>query len=167
MPLERLQPSVTVAWASPLSGTVLWPVLSNPLLQAGFSTELQAVRIIDGGPVRLGSRFEGDQVRGERIWTTISTVTAFEVEQEFAWTVASQEDGVTPVTTWTISIVPTGARTRLQQAVVLHGGPSPLTSYVTEHPELMFDVVGDLLALLAGNMLRSLRGLEELAAASQ
>ena len=162
--LRQLQPSVSVAFWCDLAPSTLWPVVCDPLTQPAFSSELQAVRLLGDGPIGLGSRFEGDQRRGERAWTTTSTVTTFEVERAFGWTVPSQDDGVTPVTTWTISLSPVDGGTRLSQSVLLHGGPSPLTTQVTDHPETVFDLVDERLRLLAGNMSKSLRGLAELAA---
>ena len=163
MLLSELQPSISVAFHSNLDATALWGVVSDPLTQPRFSSELQTVRLIGDGPIALGSQFEGDQRRGEREWTTVATVTTFDVERVFAWTVPSQDDGVTPVSTWTISLLPDGRGTRIGESVVLHGGPSPMTTHVTDHPETMFDVINERLLLLASNMLRSLRGMEQLA----
>jgi hypothetical protein len=166
MVLNELQPSISVAFHSDLAAPELWKIVSDPLVQPQFSSELQAVRLLDGGPVQLGSRFEGDQRRGEREWTTVSTVTTFEVERAFAWTVPSQDDGVTPVALWSIALMPVGAGTRMGQSVVLLGGPSPMTTRVTEHPESMFEVIDERLLLLASNMMQSLRGIEQLAASA-
>jgi hypothetical protein len=161
--LSELQPSIKVAYNSEVAVSKLWKVVADPLVQPQFSSELQAVRLLGDGPVQLGSRFEGDQRRGEREWTTISTVTTFEVERVFAWTVPSQEDGVTPVSTWSVALTPVGEGSRLEQSVVLLGGPSPMTTRVTDQPETMFEVINERLLLLASNMMRSLRGLEQLA----
>lgn len=163
MLLSQLQPSVSVAFWSDVATSKLWNVVSDPRSQPAFSNELQAVRLLDDGPIGLGSRFEGDQRRGEREWTTVATVSAFEPERVFAWTVPSQGEAAAPVSTWTISLTPVDGGTRLAQSVVLHGGPSPMTTQVTEHPETLFDVVDERLRLLAGNMMKSLRGLESLA----
>jgi hypothetical protein len=164
MLLSELQPSISVAFHSDLVASDLWKVVCDPLVQPQFSSELQAVRLLDDGPIQLGSRFEGDQRRGDREWTTISTVTIFEVERAFAWTVPSQDDGVTPVSMWAIALQPVGEGTRIGQSVVLLGGPSPMTTRVTEHPETMFEVINERLLLLASNMMQSLRGIERLAA---
>jgi Polyketide cyclase / dehydrase and lipid transport len=165
--LSELQPSISVAFHSDLAASKLWKVVADPLVQPQFSRELQAVRLIGDGPVQLGSRFEGDQRRGDREWTTISTVTTFEVDSAFAWTVPSQDDGVTPVSMWSIALMPVGEGTRIGQSVVLLGGPSPMTTRVTDHPETMFEVINERLLLLAGNMLQSLRGIEQLARSQQ
>jgi hypothetical protein len=163
--LRELQPSISVAFHSDLAASALWKVVSDPLVQPQFSSELQAVRLLDD-PVQLGSRFEGDQRRGDREWTTISTVTTYEVERAFAWTVPSQDDGVTPVSLWSIALMPVGGGTRFGQSVVLLGGPSPMTTRVTEHPESMFEVINERLLVLASNMMQSLRGMEQLAASA-
>ena len=163
MLLSEQQPSVKVAFNSDLAASRLWKVVADPLAQPQFSSELQAVRLLGDGPIQLGSRFEGDQRRGEREWTTISTVTTFVVERAFAWTVPSQEDGVTPVSTWSIALLPVGEGTRIEQSVVLLGGPSPMTAQVTDQPETMFEVINERLLSLASNMMKSLRGLEHLA----
>jgi hypothetical protein len=163
--LRELQPSISVAFHSDLAASALWKVVSDPLVQPQFSSELQAVRLLDD-PVQLGSRFEGDQRRGDREWTTISTVTTYEVERAFAWTVPSQDDDVTPVSLWSIALMPVDGGTRLGQSVVLLGGPSPMTTRVTEHPESMFEVINERLLVLASNMMQSLRGIEQLAASA-
>jgi hypothetical protein len=165
--LSELQPSIRVGFHSDLATPTLWKVVSDPLSQPQFSSELQAVRLLGDGSIGLGSRFEGDQRRGERKWTTIATVTTFDVERAFAWTVPSQDDGVSPVSTWMIDLVPDGGGTRIAQSVVLHGGPSPMTTQVNDHPETLFEVVNERLLLLAGNMMKSLRGLEGLAASAR
>ena len=166
MLLSELQPSISVAYHSDRAASDLWKVVCDPLVQPQFSSELQAVRLLDDGPLQLGSRFEGDQRRGDREWTTISTVTTFDVERAFAWTVPSQEDGVTPVSMWSIALQPVGDGTRIGQSVVLLGGPSHMSTRVTEHPGAMFEVINERLLLLASSMMQSLRGIEQLAASA-
>jgi hypothetical protein len=96
----------------------------------------------------------------------MSTVTMFEVERVIAWTVPSQDDGVTPVSMWSIALQPVGEGTRIGQSVVLLGGPSPMITRVTEHPGAMFEVINERLLLFASNMMQSLRGIEQLAASA-
>jgi hypothetical protein len=65
---------------------------------------------------------------------------------------------------WSTALMPVGEGTRIGQTVVLLGGPSPMTTRVTEHPETMFEVINERLLLLASKMMQSLRGIEALAA---
>jgi hypothetical protein len=164
--LSEPQPSISVAFHSDLAASDLWKVVSDPLAQPPFSSEPRAVGLLDDGPLQLGWRFEGDQRRSDREWTTMSTVTMFEVERVIAWTVPSQDDGVTPVSMWSIALQPVGEGTRIGQSVVLLGGPSPMITRVTEHPGAMFEVINERLLLFASNMMQSLRGIEQLAASA-
>ena len=94
MDLVRLQPNTFTSITAAISIDAVWEVASDPTLLANFSTELQAVRILGSGAIDLGAQFEGDQLRGERRWTTISTVTGFQPEAFFEWTVGDLDHPV-------------------------------------------------------------------------
>ena len=163
MDLARLQPNAFTSVMTDAPARDLWRVVSNPLLLAEFSTELQEVRMLTEGSVRLGSVFEGDQLRGERRWTTTSTVTAFEVDRVFEWTVGDPD---APVSQWMFLVDEHDAGTTLTQRVTLLGGPSPMSDLIDENPERAEAIVQERLVTLRERMAVTLEGLIGLAGAS-
>lgn len=160
MDLTRLQPSTYVTQTCELSPDELWPVLSRPDLLPTLSSELQAIRVVGDGPVDLGTTFEGDQQRGERRWTTLSTVTTFDPPSVFAWTVGNLDH---PVSRWTFVVDAHDAGTTVAQKVELLGGPSPLSEYLIAHPEEADSIVEGRLATLRERMAVTVAGLIDLA----
>lgn len=138
----------------------VWQVAANPLLLPRFSPELQAIRLLGGDHVQLGSQFEGDQLRGERTWTTTSTVTKFEEGRVFEWTVGDLE---APVSRWSFLLDAHPGGCTLTQKVVLLGGPSPLTTFIQENPPEAEDVIRERLDLLRERMAATIHGLLQLA----
>jgi hypothetical protein len=111
-------------------------------------------------PVALGARLEGDQLRGERRWTTTSTITGFERLQYFEWTVGSDS---APVSRWSFLIDSNSDITSLAHKVVLCGGPSPLSELIAENPNDAEDVVQERLVALRERMALTVAGLIHLA----
>ena len=163
MDLASLQPSTFASRVTDLPVTAVWAVASDPLLLPALSTELQAVRVLGRGPVVLGSRFEGDQLRGERRWTTTSTVTALEAPARFEWTVGDLER---PVSRWSFHVDHEAGATTLSHKVVLCGGPSPLTEFVGQHPESAEEVIQERLQTLRDRMVVTIDGLLAIARTS-
>ena len=163
MDLVRLQPNTFTSKVTTQSIDAVWAAASDPLLLPPLSSELQEVRLLGDGPAELGSRFHGDQLRDERRWTTTSTVTAFEPFTIFEWTVG---DLACPVSTWAFLLDEHPLGTTLTQRVVLRGGPSPLTEFVSRHPESAEEVVLERLATLRERMAVTVNGLLEFAAMS-
>jgi Polyketide cyclase / dehydrase and lipid transport len=162
--LSRLQPSAFASATANISIESVWTVASDPLLLPGFSSELQAVRLLDTDPLGLGSRFEGDQLRGERQWTTTSTITEFVPHLCFGWSVG---DVSNPVSRWTFLLDENVVGTTLCQKVVLCGGPSPLSDSVTNGPREAEAVVQDRLIVLRERMAVTVAGLIDLAMQSE
>ncbi len=160
MDLVRLQPSTFVSQLTDLTPASLWPVVSDPLLLSELSSELQEVRIVRGGPVSLGTEFDGDQLRGERRWTTRSTVTQYEENSLFEWTVG---DLHRPVSRWSFLIDSAQGVTTLTHKVVLCGGPSPLSTYIDENPHDAENVINQRLDDLRSRMATTIAGLLALA----
>jgi hypothetical protein len=158
--LASLQPNTFVSRTTGLEVDAVWAVASDPLLLPALSTELQAVRMLGSGPVALGTSFEGDQRRGERRWTTTSTVTAFERPRVFEWTVG---DLARPVSRWSFLIDRAADRTTLVHKVVLCGGPSPLTDQVAREPEAAEELIQERLRTLRERMAVTIDGLLALA----
>jgi hypothetical protein len=158
--LARLRPNTFASVTTALSREALWEVVSNPLLLPELSSELQSVRLISSEPLALGSRFEGDQLRGERRWTTVSTITGFEPFQFFEWTVG---DLAIPVSTWSFLLDANTAGTTVTHTVTLCGGPSPLTDFIALHPLDAERLVQERLDSLRERMAATVAGLVELA----
>ena len=159
MDLVRLQPNTFSSRTTAAPIDAIWSVASNPLLLPLFSTELQEVRMVSNEPVALGAQFEGDQLRGDRRWTTTSTVTGFEHLRYFEWTVGSLS---APVSRWSFLLDSHAGLTTLTHRVVLCGGPSPLSEFVAEHPDEAEDVVQERLITLRERMSVTVAGLIEL-----
>ena len=164
MDLVRLQPNTFTSITAAISIDAVWEVASDPTLLANFSTELQAVRILGSGVIDLGAQFEGDQLRGDRRWTTISTVTGFQPEVFFEWTVGDLDR---PVSKWRFLLDTHALGTTLTHQVVLCGGPSPLTDFITENPDQADAIIHERLDVLRGRMAETVAGLMALAEEGQ
>ena len=164
MDLARLQPSTFASFTAAIPVGAVWEVASNPTFLANFSTELQAIRVLGSGDVELGTQFEGDQLRGDRRWTTISTVTGFQPEVFFEWTVGDLDH---PVSKWRFLLDTHALGTTLTHQVVLCGGPSPLTDFITENPDRADATVHERLDTLRGRMAETVSGLMALAGERQ
>ncbi|MEI6700673.1 MAG: SRPBCC family protein [Actinomycetota bacterium] len=160
MDLKMLKPSTFASVTTDAPLERVWQVAANPLLLPRFSPELQAIRLLGGDHVQLGSQFEGDQLRGERTWTTTSTVTKFEEGRVFEWTVGDLE---APVSRWSFLLDAHPGGCTLTQKVVLLGGPSPLTTFIQENPPEAEDVIRERLDLLRERMAATIHGLLQLA----
>jgi len=158
MDLARLQPSSFTALDALVDADLLWAVVADPTAHPAVSPELQAVRL--NGPVGLGSTFEGDQQRGERSWTTVSTITAFEPGHLFEWTVG---DLANPVSVWRIVMSNQGDHVTIAEKVTLCGGPSPLSAFIADRPDEAIAIVSGRLQTLTERMNQTLAGLVELA----
>jgi hypothetical protein len=158
--LVRLAPNTFVSRTSEFAPAILWDLISNPLILPNFSSELQHVRLLGSGTVNVGSRFEGDQIRGERHWTTTSTVTQCVAPEIFEWTVGDVD---CPVSRWSFLLDSCRDVTTLTHRVQLCGGPSPLSTYIEEHPDEASDVIQQRLDDLRERMSTTVKGLLALA----
>jgi hypothetical protein len=158
--LQRLLPNAFTSVTTHIPIASVWAVASNPLLLPEFSSELQTVRLLSPEPIGLGSRFEGDQLRGERGWTTTSTVTRFVPPVWFEWSVG---DTSNPVSRWSFLLDENTDGTTLCHMVVLCGGPSPLSDRIAESPREAEAMIQDRLILLRERMAVTLAGLVDLA----
>jgi hypothetical protein len=161
MDLARLAPSTFTSVVTDLPAASLWPVVADPTLLPSLSTELATVRVTTAGPIGLGTTFEGDQERGDRRWTTTSTVTEYEEPTVFAWTVG---DLACPVSCWRFLLDEHPRGTTLTHAVTLLGGPSPLTDLIIASPDEAQAIIEERLETLRARMAVTLVGLLELAA---
>lgn len=160
MDLRRLRPNAFTSVTVDIPIESVWMVAANPLHLPEFSSELQSVRLLGSDPVGLGSRFEGDQLRGDRRWTTTSTITKFDEPLWFEWTVGDTAD---PVSRWSFLLDEHAAGTTICHKVVLCGGPSPLGDRITQSPAEAEELVQDRLIVLRERMSVTLTGLIGLA----
>lgn len=143
--------------------SVVWPLLCDINAPAAFSQEFQGADWIDD-EVALGSRFEGrnrhDAV-GE--WSVTCTVTAFEPERVFEWTVG---DVASKVARWRYDLMPSGTGSRLRFSAEMGPGRSGLTPAIEQMPEREDDIVAGRLREWTGNMRLTVDGIKSLAESS-
>jgi hypothetical protein len=155
MNVRALRPNAFTSQVCTLSPDELWPFVSDPKLLVAYSSELQAVRLNFEAAPELGSTFEGDQLRGERRWTTLSTITRLEKPWRFEWTVGTLDD---PVSQWSFLVDGHRLGTTLTQKVVLSGGPSPMGEAIAAHPETADELIHERLESLRQRMVVSVTG---------
>jgi Polyketide cyclase / dehydrase and lipid transport len=158
--LTVVQPSAFAARTTDVPREVLWRVVSDPTLLPPLSDELQAVRVRTEGPVALGTVFEGDQLVGDRRWTSTSTVTTFDEPTAFAWTVGPLDQ---PVARWAFFLDAHDAGVTVTHTAVLLGGPSPLSRFVAADPLRAPQIVQDRLDLFRDRLGQTVEGLIALA----
>lgn len=161
MDLRAIRPNTFASKVCGLPAADLWPLVADPTLLVAYSSELQAIRLCYQGPVELGSTFEGDQARGERRWTTTSTITALEKNRRFEWTVGDLDD---PVSQWSFHLDEHRLGSTLTQRVILcGGGRTPLTDRIASDPDLAEELVDERLSELRERMRLSVAGIIDLA----
>jgi hypothetical protein len=158
--LVALKPNSFTSLTTDLSLESIWGVVADPLPLPNFSSELQAVRLNSDEPLGLGAQFEGDQLRGERRWTTTSTITGFEPHHFFEWTVGGLEN---PVSKWSFLLDANAAGTTLTHMVTLLGGPSPLSDFIALRPIEAEKMIQERLTSLRERMAITIAGLIEIA----
>lgn len=131
-------PIVEVAIDIAAPPAVVWDLVTDINLSAGFQDEFQEARWLDGDGPGLGATFVGRNRIGEREWETTSYVLAYEPEREFSWAVSDRDD---PGATWTFRLEPAGDGTRLVYHRRLGPGPSGLTRAIAAHPEREEEII--------------------------
>ncbi len=160
MNLIALTPNAFAARTTDASLAAVWEVASDPRLLPQFSDELQAVRVLGDGSVSLGTVFEGDQRRGEREWTTTSTVTSCVELEVFEWTVG---DLNLPVSKWAFFLDENPAGVTLAHRAILCGGQSPMSRLLAEDPLRAPSVVQERLDMFRDRLAVTVEGLITLA----
>ncbi len=136
----------------------VWSVVSDFTRMGEWSPENAGGAWLDGadGPA-LGARFEGVNRRGDREWTTISTVTELVAGQRVVWAV---DDPADPAATWSFDLSPESGGTRVVQRARLGPGPSGLTSWIERHPDREADGIAGRMRDLWDQMHTTLEGMK-------
>jgi Polyketide cyclase / dehydrase and lipid transport len=98
-------PTVTVSTEVAAPAAAVWALVSDIGLSSRFSTEVSGAEWLDGatGP-SLEARFVGHSAHdaiGE--WSTTCTVTGFEPEHVFEWSVTGRDGDVSSIWRYTIT----------------------------------------------------------------
>jgi uncharacterized protein YndB with AHSA1/START domain len=131
-------PVVEVATEIAAPPAVVWDLVTDINLSAGFQDEFQEARWLDGDGPALGASFRGHNRLGEREWETTSYVVAYEPEREFGWAVSDRDD---PGATWTFRLESSDVGTRLIYHRRLGPGPSGLTRAIANRPEQEEEII--------------------------
>lgn len=139
---------------------VVWPLVSDISLPARFSEEFQGAEWIDDGPA-LDATFRGRNrhpVVGE--WSVLCTVTDFEPQRVFEWTVGDLDDRAAR---WRFEIEEQGSGCLLRFRAVMGPGPSGLTPAIQQMPDREEDIVARRIGEWSANMQRTVEGIAALA----
>lgn len=143
------------------SPRAVWALVTDPQFLVEVSTEMQRAEWVDGDRPGPGARLRGEH-RHEAIggWSTVSTVTAWEPERVFEWTVeAGAECGETAV--WRFELTPDGDGTVLRQWARMGPGPSGLTAAIERWPDKEERIVEGRLREWRAGMERNLDAVRE------
>lgn len=141
---------------------VVWALVSDITVPAGFSSELVAAEWLDGatGP-SAGARFVGrsrHDAAGE--WETTSVVVACEPGRLFEWAVGDPDR---PGARWRFTLAPEGGGTRLTQWMQIGPGPSGITPALERMPDKESRILHRRLGEHRQNMVQTLEGIKALA----
>ncbi|MEM9565221.1 MAG: SRPBCC family protein [Actinomycetota bacterium] len=140
----------------------VWPIVTDINTPAAFSDEFQGADWVDDGPA-IGARFEGHNRRESMEWTVPCTVTGFEPERLFEWTVGDVAD---KVARWRFELTPTDAGSQLRFDAEMGPGRSGLTPMIERNPEAEEAIVEMRLGHWRENMTNTVEGIKVLAEAS-
>jgi uncharacterized protein YndB with AHSA1/START domain len=86
----------------------VWACVSDPVLMAGFASELVSCKWLSSGAPEVGARFSGSNRNGWRRWTTTCTVVECEPGLRFAYTVRTPFKTLISRWEYEVSSVPEG-----------------------------------------------------------
>lgn len=156
-------PSTSVEVEVAVPPSVVWPLLCDINVPGSFSEEFDRAEWIDGGPA-IGATFRGynrHEVVGE--WNVVCTVTAFESERVFEWTV---DDVDHKAARWRFDLAPALAGSTLRFSAEMGPAPSGLTPAIERMPDREEDIVARRLSEWTANMRRTIEGIRDLAEAA-
>jgi len=138
----------------------LWPLISDINVPGSFATELQRAEWIDDEPA-VGATFRGynkHELVGE--WNVVCTVTAYEPERVFEWTVG---DLANKVARWRLETEANDEGSTLRFSAEMGPGPSGLTPAIQKMPDREEDIVAGRLGEWSDNMQRTIEGIKGIA----
>ncbi len=150
---------VSIYIAAPVAR--VWRLVTDINLPARFSTEFQGAEWLDSEGPAIGARFvgrNGHAATGE--WQTTCTVTWFEPERSFGYTVNDLED---PAARWRFDLESIGGGTRLSMWAEMGPGRSGVTYFIHKYPESEEEIVAARLEEWRGNMQATVAGIKALA----
>jgi len=156
-------PSTEVEIEIAAAPDAVWELVSDINTPAAFSAEFQRAEWVDDGPA-AGARFTGynrHEAVGE--WSVPCTVTGYEPNELFEWTVGDPAD---KVARWRFTLDPAGQATTLRFSAEMGPGPSGLTPAIEKMPEREEDIVAFRLGEWTANMTATVEGIKNLAEAS-
>ncbi len=155
-------PSTEISIEIDAPPAAVWPIVVDINTPAAFSDEFQGADWVDDGPA-LGARFEGRNHReGIGDWRVPCTVTGFEPERLFEWTVGDVGD---KVARWRFELRPTESGSQLRFDAEMGPGPSGLTPMITQNPDAEEAIVEMRLGHWRENMTNTVEGIKALAEA--
>lgn len=142
----------------------VWPFLCDINAPAAFSDEFQGADWIDRGPA-LGATFRGrNQHDVVGTWEAICTVTAFDENRTFEWTIGEVDH---PAARWRFDLEADGEGSRLTFTSRIGPGPSGLSPAIERMPDREEDIVARRMGEHNANMQRTVEGLKQLAESSR
>ena len=154
-------PSTEVAVDIDASARAVWSLVSDINVPGAFSEEFERAEWLDAGPA-LGATFRGYN-RHPRVgeWNVVCTVTAFEPDRVFEWTVGDVDF---KAARWRLEVEPVGSsECRLAFRSEIGPAPSGLTPAIERMPDREEDIVARRMSEHRANMLRTIEGIKALA----
>ena len=144
---------------------VVWALVTDIDIPARFSDEFQGATWVDPDvEPSIGSQFRGrNRNPGIGEWEVTCTVTEWESQATFAWTVGDLD---APVAVWQFTLTPDGTGTLLRQWARMGPGPSGVTSAIERDPNNEEKIVGGRLRQWQRNMEATIAGIKALAEAA-
>jgi len=137
----------------------VWPLVSDIGLPSRFETELVRAVWIDTPPA-TGATFRGFNRRESWEWDILCTVTGYDPDRCFEWTVGDVEN---KVARWRFDLEPSSVGTHLRFSAEMGPGPSGLTPAIEKMPDREEDIVARRLREWETNMQRTVEGIKAIA----
>lgn len=155
-------PTVEVSIDIAATRSAVWELVSDIELSARFSTEVSGADWIDGddGP-SLGARFAGHSSHdaiGE--WTTTCTVTGFEVEHLFEWSVGGADGEVSSIWRYTLDDLDDGS-VRVHYWFQMGPARGGLNAAIDRMPDKEDRIIARRMGEHESNMNRVLEGIKD------
>lgn len=157
-------PSTSVEISIDAPPSVVWPILCDINAPAAFSHEFQGAEWVDGDRPAVGNTFRGTNehpVVGQ--WSVTCTITAFEPERVFEWTIGDPEFKAAQ---WRLELAEEGDGSIVRFRSEIGPGPSGLSPAIDRMPDREDEIVDKRMAEHNANMQRTVEGYKALAEAA-